>query len=84
MTILENIDSQISILEIQIKNYNEDLKSSINWYGDEKKISPYCADTNLANMSAMASEIKCRKFAINLLNELKTSIKIHEETKNES
>lgn len=66
---------QIDMLESQIRNYDRDLKSSISDYGDAEKITSHCAITNLQNMSAMASEIKCRKFALDLLKELQNTIK---------
>lgn len=74
MTNREQIQIQINILESQIENYNRDLKSSIGDYGDAEKITPLCAITNLQNMSAMASEIKCRKYALDILKRLETVI----------
>ena len=74
MTNKEKISSWIEILESQIRNYDRDLKSSISDYGDASKITPLCPITNLQNMSAMASEIKCRKFALDILKELKQTI----------
>lgn len=69
------IQMQINVLESQIRNYDRDLKSSISDYGDAEKITPLCAITNLQNMSAMASEIKCRKFALDILKNLQNTIK---------
>ena len=70
----QQIQIQINSLESQIRNYDRDLKSSIADYGDAEKITPLCAITNLQNMSAMASEIKCRKFALDLLKDLQKVI----------
>ena len=75
MTTKEKIISRIEILESEIRNYERDLKYSIMDYGSADKITPLCAITNLQNMSAMAAEIKCRKYAMDILQELKDSIK---------
>lgn len=75
MTNREQIQIQINILESNIRNYERDLKSSIADYGSADRITPLCPDTNLMNMSAMATEIKCRKFALDILKELKETIK---------
>ena len=74
MTNRERIESYIEIMQSDIRNYERDLKYSIMDYGSADKITPSCAITNLQNMSAMASEIKCRKFALEILQELKVSL----------
>ena len=69
------IEMEINGLDSQIRNYDRDLKYAIEDYGSAEKITPLCSDTNLANMTAMASEIKCRKFAREILQRLLVTIK---------